>query len=459
MGHSGTGAVAEPRPSSLLGGKYQLGDCIGSGGMGVVYRAEQPMLARTVAIKFLRRELACDPTVADRFRIEAIAAARLVHPHSVAVLDYGEREDGTPFLVMEYVRGHALGQILRDERSLSVTRAAHLVGQILSALGAAHRVGIVHGDVKSDNVLVELVEGVEQVKLVDFGLARVTRAQPVREIAQSAGDVISGTPEYMAPEVIRGSAPTPAADLYGVGVILYELLTGATPFGGGSPGEVLLRQLEDPVVPPSLRRHDQAVPPALERVIARALEKAAGARFHGAGSFAAALAASVLHVHPDARADEPVPIAISCDESTAAWRGPDPHVAESRSVRRRAPRGSNLHHPVDVSRIRHAIGAAMIRGIPYDVAAGYLRLAERLVERGQTEVAVRELEEGVDVLLCGRGQDVGPTGPARRLLLVLSSLYESLGDPARATRAAAAAGERTVAQPLAHAGPDPSRRP
>src|SRR5262249_26443988 len=158
-------------------------------------------LARTVAIKFLRRELARDPAVAARFRIEAIAAARLAHPNSVAVLDYGERDGGTPFLVMEYVRGQSLGQLVQGGRVLAQVRAAHVVGQIRAALDAAHRVGVVHGDVKSDNVLIELRDdGSDQVKLVDFGLAQVARPPAGGDQRHTAEDLISGTPEYMAPE-------------------------------------------------------------------------------------------------------------------------------------------------------------------------------------------------------------------------------------------------------------------
>ena len=433
-----------PGSDTWIAGKYRLGDCIGAGGMGAVYRAEQPALARTVAIKFLHRELAGDPAVAERFRIEAIDTARLRHPNTVAVLDYGEHDDGTPFLVMEFVDGWTLGQLIRVEGPPSLRRTAHLVGQILAALGSAHRAGIVHADVKSDNVLVEARpdEG-ERVKLVDFGLARVGR--PAEPGASPAG-LISGTPDYMAPEVIAGAPPTPAADLYAVGVILYELLTGATPFGGGTPADVLVRHLEDPVVPPSLRCPDRPIPAELEDVVVRALAKSPHERFPDAAALAAAIAVSVAEVGAWETPATPVPDVATRNDRTAPWRSPASGVASARGVRARAPAEP------EGRRLRRAIGEAIVRGLPYEVAAGYLALADCLADGGHPEAAVRELEEGVDVLSGGHTAEAPDGGPVRRLLRALVPLYEALGEPARAIRAAAAAGERALAHPAVHAG-------
>jgi serine/threonine protein kinase len=205
-------AAASPKaPLGLLQGKYVLGDCIGAGGMGRVFRAHQPALQRVVAIKIMHSTLAENPHVVRHFHTEARAAAGIAHPNSVAVLDYGETEDGIPFLVMELVEGRSLAQLVRDEAPLDPARAIAIVLQVLGALEEAHRTGVVHADVKSDNVLVETRrDGSDRAKLVDFGLARIAR----EPIFFDDVDVISGTPEYMAPEIIAGAPPSRASDIY-----------------------------------------------------------------------------------------------------------------------------------------------------------------------------------------------------------------------------------------------------
>ncbi len=437
--------------ASLGGGKYVLGERIGAGGMGVVYRAEQCALSRTVAIKLLHQELLRDPRIARRFRAEAIAAARLAHPNSVAVLDWGESDEGTPYLVMEYVRGRTLSQLVREHGELPLPVASELVAQILAALGEAHTAGIVHADVKGDNVLVEESrDGTLRVKLVDYGLARIGCRGDDHgddyselEIDADAGapcdeQLISGTPEYMAPEVIRGEAPTPAADLYAVGVILYELLTGATPFGGGTAAEILVRHLDDVVIPPSLRSPERNIPRSIEAVVARALQKVAADRFASAEEFAEALA----QAH-DGTVDPPAvrlgfPIG-SAGVHVTTIELPRPRDAVSTGPRRRLARGSG-ERVTGERRLRAAVGSAILQGNPDDVASRYLDLAQVLVSRGQVHVAVRELEEGLDLLTGGDGPFVGEvSGPCGRLLVTLIPLYESIGDVEKAARAAIAA--------------------
>lgn len=273
---------------TIVAGTYLLAEPLGSGGMGTVHRAEDLLLARPVAIKFLHHVMARDPRIAARFQVEALAAARLDHPNAVAVLDHGETDDGIPFLVMEYVRGTTLRQLL-VEGCVTTDRVIPIVRQILAALGAAHVAGVVHADVKTENVLVQMPD--ELVKLVDFGLARVgLAAVPGSSRDAREEPFVAGTPEYMAPEIILGAPPTPASDLYAVGILLYELLTGATPYGGGRAIDIFTRHVQDDLVPPSVRYPELDISRALDAVLARALAKDPHHRFHDAEAFASALA-------------------------------------------------------------------------------------------------------------------------------------------------------------------------
>jgi eukaryotic-like serine/threonine-protein kinase len=191
-----------PQPGDVLAGKYVLRERLGVGGMGIVFLADDPRTSRRVAIKVLHPHLAADEVIARRFREEARAASRVHHRGSVAVLDHGTPPDGAPFIAMELVRGRPLGRLLEEE-DLPLPRALGILDQILDALGAVHACGVVHGDVKSDNIMVDAQAGGDAVTLVDFGLA------------QMDGDVrepgfVAGTPEYLAPELVRGEAPTAA---------------------------------------------------------------------------------------------------------------------------------------------------------------------------------------------------------------------------------------------------------
>jgi serine/threonine-protein kinase len=304
-----------PRPGDVLEGRYVLRDRIGQGGMGCVFLADQSALGRTVAIKVLHPELADQPRHIHQLRREAMAASRVRNPHCVAVIDCSALPDGTPYIVMAYVPGRSLGRILEEEW-IPLGRAVDLVAQILNALGATHDSGIVHADVKSDNFLVELGEEGDHVTLIDFGLARIAGAPADADTDLEHQDdqvMVSGTPEYMAPEIVRGEPPTRASDLYGAGVILYELLTGATPFGGDTAREIMLQHAHDAVVPPSLRRPDRDFPPALDRVVLRALDKRPEARFPDAATFARELRAAAS----TSRASPRPPVrCVRCDDSS-----------------------------------------------------------------------------------------------------------------------------------------------
>jgi serine/threonine-protein kinase len=207
----------------------------------------------------------------------------------MSVIDCSVARDGTAYLVMEYVPGRSLERIIAEE-SIPQPRIIDLVDQILAALGATHESGIVHADVKSDNFLVQSIDGCDHVTMIDFGLARGAGSRPCIHLAYGVA-MVSGTPEYMAPEVARGKPPTRASDLYGAGVILYELLTGVTPFSGDTAAAVMIRHAYEVPMPPSWRRPDRQVAPALDRVVLRALDKRPDARFPDAATFARELRA------------------------------------------------------------------------------------------------------------------------------------------------------------------------
>ncbi|HTM19634.1 MAG TPA: serine/threonine-protein kinase, partial [Kofleriaceae bacterium] len=225
----------------VLADKYRLESVLGSGASGHVYRAEQIGLGRSVAVKILRPEYRRHE---DLFRIEAQAASRINHPNAITIYDFGFTGDGLPYLVMEHLRGQTLASVLGRGR-MSTVRAMKVCAQVLSALEAAHECGVVHRDLKPENVILEPQRsGDDLVKVIDFGLAVLDESQ-AREIA--------GSPEYMSPEVISGQQPTAAADLYAVGVMLWEMLVGRTPFAGGDVLTVLDRHLHAvPEAPMSL---------------------------------------------------------------------------------------------------------------------------------------------------------------------------------------------------------------
>jgi serine/threonine-protein kinase len=296
----------------VLGGKFRLRSYIGAGSSGTVYQADQVALGRTVAVKILNPDLASDARLVGRFHDEALAASRLNHPNTVSVIDYGQAEDGLLYIVMEFLRGVTLTRIIEEESPLSVERMVDLAGQILSCLEDAHEAGVVHADLKSDNIVVEHRRGGWYlVKVVDFGIARIMGAPRSNDDERT----ICGTPEYMSPEIISGHDPTVASDLYSVGVILYEMVTGQTPFVGGSAIEVLTRHIREEPVRPSVRRPDRPINEKLEKAILRALSKQPQDRFATATEFRAALEAAVER--RSARTEEQI-LCTACGVFSAA---------------------------------------------------------------------------------------------------------------------------------------------
>ncbi len=280
----------DPLVGRTIGEKFKLRKCVGIGSSGSVYQADQVALGRTVAVKVLRPELAVDERIVKRFHDEALAASRLNHPNTVSVIDYGQTPDGLLYIVMEFLRGETLTRLIADSPPLEARRITDLLSQVLAGLEEAHAAGVVHADLKADNVVVEQRRGGwELAKVVDFGISRLVGAPK----DPRADKTVCGTPEYMAPEMITGTDPTVASDIYAAGVLLYEMLVGKTPFAGaGSSLDVLTRHLREPPTPPSQKAPDRDISPVLEEAAMRALSKSPADRFDTVEAFRRAIAAA-----------------------------------------------------------------------------------------------------------------------------------------------------------------------
>jgi predicted Ser/Thr protein kinase len=274
------GALKAAAPAPLLYGRYEILEELGRGTSGVVYKARDPKLGRLVALKILRPELVSleesGVSLKQRFHQEAVAAGRLTHSAIVAVHDVGEA-DGRPFMIMEYIDGGTLADLLIGGRPLPLADAVGIVVQVCAALDYAHRHGVVHRDIKPRNILVG--DGV--TKVTDFGTARILGA------SHTQTGTMLGTPAYMSPEMVRGQATGPRSDLFSLGVVLYEALTGVNPFNAADLAAVLYRIATTDA--PSPRHHNPGLPPGLDRVLRRVLAKEPEARYATATDLAEAL--------------------------------------------------------------------------------------------------------------------------------------------------------------------------
>ncbi|WP_344897049.1 Stk1 family PASTA domain-containing Ser/Thr kinase [Nonomuraea antimicrobica] len=285
--------MTQPR---LLGGRYELDGVVGRGGMAEVYRARDIRLDRIVAIKTLRSDLARDHTFQARFRREAQSAASLNHPAVVAVYDTGE--DGTegtpvPYIVMEYVDGRTLRDLLRQDRRLLPERAVELVDGILRALDYSHRGGIVHRDIKPANVMITRAG---DVKVMDFGIARAM-ADSAATMTQTAQ--VIGTAQYLSPEQARGERVDARSDIYSTGCLLYELLTGQPPFTGDSPVAIAYQHVREEPIPPS--QIDPEIPPWADAIVLKAMAKDPGQRYQSAGEMRADIQRAMSGMPTDAQ--------------------------------------------------------------------------------------------------------------------------------------------------------------
>lgn len=277
----------DPYLNRTIAGKFQVIELLGQGGMGKVYKARHLGLDKTVCIKTLKPQLLEDATVVGRFEREAKAASRLNHGNSIQVLDFGQDELGALYIVMEYVSGKDLRKTLRDEFPLGEERICHIMAQVLSALAEAHAQNVIHRDLKPENIMLEQRRGEpDYVKVLDFGIAKI---QDPDVPGLTRADVVCGTPLYMSPEQATGAQFDARADLYAIGVILYQLTTGTLPFDGGNSMEILTRHVTELPVPPRTRRPEVAISEEMEALTLKALEKLPENRPQSAEAFRAEL--------------------------------------------------------------------------------------------------------------------------------------------------------------------------
>lgn len=284
-------------------GSYKISDKIGEGGMGAVFRGIDVMLEREVAIKMLRPELSRQPNIVERFRSEAVTLAKLNHPN-IATLYSFLRQGDDFFMVMEFVRGETLDNVIRNSGAMACDRAIGLLCQALEGIDHAHRMGIIHRDIKPANIM---LTDSGTLKVMDFGIARVLGTARMTK----QGNIV-GTIEYMSPEQVRGQETDARSDIYSLGILLYEMLTGRVPFASDSEYDLMKMQIEDAPAPP--RVFAAHIPQTIEQAIMRSLAKKPDARFQSAAEFrnmllgatGTAVAPSVVAPTATARATEPV---------------------------------------------------------------------------------------------------------------------------------------------------------
>jgi serine/threonine-protein kinase len=394
---------------TMISERYDLGDRLGSGGMSTVYSATDRVLERTVAVKVLAEHLSDDEKFVARFRREALAVAKLIHPNIVQVYDTGV-DEARHYIVMEYVEGRSGAQLLQSKGRLGAAVSVQIGVQACSGLEYAHRQGIIHRDVKPGNLMViggpsgrpsettgghDPPTGEMTVKLADFGIARAAEQTRLTQV----GSVV-GTAAYLAPEQARGEETTPAADVYALGVVIYQLLTGRLPWEGSTLSELAIRrENERPLSPTS---YDPDVPEELSTAVLRALEGEVAARYSTAREFSTALRAGIVGQAPPApSSDAPTRVIAGSTAPTRALAGEPPTpVGTQRPVRRPPPPQRPLAAPAPAGRKRSAfsrlmrvLGLLVLIGVLAALIAGAVLL---VTDAGQNTDISQFIEDQLD---------------------------------------------------------------
>jgi eukaryotic-like serine/threonine-protein kinase len=327
--------MAQPDPfigRDILNGQFQILQKIGSGGMGAVYKASQPEMNRMVGVKILHPKLANRKDLVSRFGREARAMSHLTHPNTVKVFLYGELEDGSLYIIMEFLDGKNLNQTVRSEGPFKVERALPVIMQVCGALEEAHRAGIIHRDLKPENIFLCQTGGLKDFpKVLDFGLAKVTeREMRPGSIILTQEGMVFGTPEFMSPEQAQGKTLTPASDQYSLAVILYEVLTGKLPFEAKSAMDYLALHVTGKPTPLSERVAGKTFPKLLDDIIARCLSKSIEERFASMADLSIALQSVLEGKRELPQAITPHPVQVAAAATPMAPAGshrPAPHHA------------------------------------------------------------------------------------------------------------------------------------
>ena len=387
----------DPFLGSMVG-PYRIAHLVGSGGMGRVYKGVNPSIRSRVAIKVLSHECSQRPDLIDRFFAEARAVNLIRHESIVNVLDLSKLADGRPYIVMEYLDGAPLGGVIAQRGRLPAGTLARLINEVLSALGAAHEKGVVHRDIKPDNIFVTL-QG--RAKILDFGIAKLTAEHRDAPDPTRAGSLL-GTPHYMSPEQAQSRPVDARADLYAIGIILYEGTTGRKPFTGGSVYEILRGHIELPPVPPRQMAPD--LPPMLEQVILRALEKDPAHRWQTAHGLAMALSAACQYLSPlewDALTSRPRNESVGPPTPSSTPVGP--------------PTASNRRRTAGLVAASVLLTVAVVAGIALAVSGKrdggeQLAAGSNVADAADSPVSGGSPEEGAPV---GNGADrLAPSQPA-----------------------------------------------
>ena len=285
--------LEDPLVGTVVSDRYRIVRKVGEGGMGAVYQAEHAVIGKRVALKVLFADLTRRNELVARFLQEAKSASRIGHENVIDISDFGQTPEGLVYIAMEFLEGQDLGRTLRTDRTMTWPRAQPILMQIAKALQAAHTQGIIHRDMKPENIFLVQREGrPDFVKVLDFGIAKVVTSDESDGPRLTQTGVIFGTPEYMSPEQAQGHPPDHRVDVYAVGCIMYQMLTGAVPFHAESFMGILTKHLLEPVVPPRQRRPDLEIPPDVEAVCLRAMEKDRDRRFPDMEAFHRALSAA-----------------------------------------------------------------------------------------------------------------------------------------------------------------------
>jgi eukaryotic-like serine/threonine-protein kinase len=340
------GVALEKTGDSLLGqvlaGKYRIEERLNEGGMGAVYRGTHVLMDKTVAVKVLRPSLAADEKIVQRFSREARAASRISHPHALSVTDFGESEDGVVFLVMEYLDGKTLKEVIREAGQMPLPRVVEIIRQVGGALDAAHGQGVVHRDLKSENIMLLNSAGPDYAKVLDFGIAKITEPTGAYDPGLTAPDLVIGTPQYMSPEQCSQASEIDArSDLYSLGVIIYEMFVGHVPFTGHSPTAIMMKHMQDEA--PSVLQERPDLPAAVARVVERSLAKRKEDRYQHVGdlvedlTMASGMAAATTPPVPSSSARDRIVV-----PTTSALGSTQPEPDEETAVRPRLEPGSVL---------------------------------------------------------------------------------------------------------------------